>query len=61
MFESITVGVLPQCDPAVLSDVDRVDAIVARERLIARLQAEQAELVAAHADSVGPVGGVRGG
>ncbi|CAN5650598.1 hypothetical protein BH24ACT11_BH24ACT11_18480 [soil metagenome] len=61
MFEAVlSMGTLPRHDPAQLEGGERVEAVVARERLIARLQAEQAELVAAHAAETAPVGGLRG-
>lgn len=61
MFEpNLSVGTPVWHDPARLEAVERIDAIVVRERLIARLQAEQAEQVAAHAAEVSPVGGARG-
>jgi len=61
MFEAVmSMGTLPRHDPAKLEGGERVEAVVARERLIARLQAEQAELVAPHAAETAPVGGLRG-
>ncbi len=42
------------------TSVERIDTLVAHERQIARLQAEQAELMAAHAAQVAPAGGLRG-
>ncbi|MBA2738102.1 MAG: DUF222 domain-containing protein, partial [Nocardioidaceae bacterium] len=64
MFEGM-VGALPSpaaagpdAGPGVVPDGgERITAIVARERLIARLQAVQAELAVAHAAAAGRWGG----
>ncbi len=60
MFEMLVDGLPPVPTLTRHQQVDPVKAIVARERLIARLQAEQAEQVKAMADQHTPVCGTRG-